>query len=109
MRTHGYSRNFFEKAGKKEDEQNEVYLIKGDIEEVRACLEGNGYKTKNVMDDMVFTWDENGKIQITGSELGSFEIESENCPDCGQEYEYRKQTPDEREATNKEIEKLMKK
>ena len=61
---------------KKEDEQSEVYLIKGDIEKVRACLEGNGYKTKNIMDDMVFTWDENGKIQITGSGLDSFEIES---------------------------------
>ena len=98
LRMHGNSRGFFKKvtpefsteAEKQEYEfaeererhekenkvKKEVYIIKGTIEAVKECLENNGFYAENVMDNIVYEKNADGKIEAVGSELGSFCVEN---------------------------------
>jgi hypothetical protein len=76
LRMYGSSKNFFKRAEKPEREKMDVFIIKGKIEDVKECLEGNGFITGNVMDDIVFDKNAEGKIEAVGTELGSFCVET---------------------------------
>lgn len=100
LRMHGNSRGFFKKGipefkteaerqeyeileeqtriekEKRKEEKKEVYIIKGSIEAVKECLENNGFYAENVMDNIVYEKNVDGKIEAVGSELGSFCIEN---------------------------------
>ena len=87
LRMHGNSRGFFKKVTpieeqtmlekeKKKEDKKEVYIIKGSIEAVKECLEINGFQTKDIMDNIVYEKNADGKIEAVGSELGSFSVEN---------------------------------